>query len=199
MLVRINRFSAGDKRKQQRVIRFPKLLDVYKMCDISLQESIAVGRNLHNEELAKHASQIAQYKSKLKSTPYYTIDIEGLDSTQIAYSCFESVWKSYEYDDRYFNLSDVDYHDCWSGCYNLVGFTTHIGEHPQQAEFATVIQMNRHEWYHCTTSGVSILTLDQALNEFNGATQNEEESTKDCETAELLLYRKVYYACDREL
>lgn len=51
----------------------------------------------------------------------------GLTPTQIAYLCFDKLWKPYQYQDRYYNMQDFDYSECFSGCYNLVGFTTHNG------------------------------------------------------------------------
>lgn len=67
MFVKINRFAADPNRKDQRVIRFPKLLDVYSMCDASLQKRIATGRNLHLAEIQKHANSIAAMKGTLPS------------------------------------------------------------------------------------------------------------------------------------
>jgi len=65
-------------------------------------------------------------------------------------------------------MDDFDYSECFSGCYNLVGFTTHIGNHPQQAKFATVIQMERDVWYYCTNEGICVLKLEDVLSDFNG-------------------------------
>lgn len=65
-------------------------------------------------------------------------------------------------------MNDVNYPQCFSGCYNLVGFTTHLGKYPQEAEFASVIEMRRNEWYHCTARDVRVLTTEQVMNNYNG-------------------------------
>jgi len=52
---------------------------------------------------------------------------------------------------------------------------------------------------YCTKDGICIFRLEDVLSHFNGLAQNNEQASKArCETADLLLYRKVYYDWERE-